>query len=35
MQLNICGEVVNMLKPLVIFAEDLHRGFLTGCLTGL
>ena len=38
-QSNICGgiffaEIVNVLRPSAIFAEELHRGCLTGCLSG-
>ena len=29
------AEIVNVLRPLAIFAEELHRVFLTACLTGL
>ena len=36
---SICGgiclaEIVKVLRPLAIFAEELHRVSLTGCLTG-
>ena len=39
-QSNICttsffAEIVNVLRPLAIFVEELHRVSLTGCLTGL
>ena len=31
---SFLAETVNVFRPLVFFAENLHRGYLTGCLTG-
>ena len=31
---RIFAEIVHVLMPLAIFAEELHRVSLTGCLTG-
>ena len=31
---SFLAEIVNVLRPLVIFAEEIHCASLTGCLTG-
>ena len=34
LQLSFCAEIVDVLRPLAIFAEELHRVSLLRCLTG-